>query len=121
MFRRTLLMLTAMFALAASAVQARPVDFHFVQLTHPTVETIYGSKLDARGLTLRVGSSGCTARDSFRMTVKGSPWRPKVTAMRVRPDYCKAMFRIVEFTWSYRELGVRRGAKVRVMNPVAEG
>ena len=55
------------------------------------------------------------------MTVKGSPWRPKVTAMRVRPDYCKAMFRIVEFTWSYRELGVRTGAKVRVMNPVAEG
>ena len=119
MFRRTLLILTAMFALAASAAQARP-ELHFIQLDHPTVETIHGAKVDARGLTLRVGSSGCTAKDSFRLTVKGSPWRPKVTAMRVRPDYCKAMFRIVEFTWSYRELGVRRGAPIRVMNPVAE-
>ena len=120
MFRRTLLMLTAMFALAASAVQARPADFHFVDLSHPTVETIYGSKVDARGVTLQVASSGCTGKDSFRLTVKGSPWRPKVTAMRVRPDYCTAMFRIVEFTWSYRELGLRRGASIRVMNPVAE-
>lgn len=120
MFRRALMMLTAMFALVASAAEARPADFHFVGLSHPTVERIYGSKVDARGLTLQVGSSGCTAKDSFRLTVAGSPWRAKVTAMRVRPDYCKAMFRIVEFTWSYRELGVRRGTRIRVMNPVAE-
>jgi hypothetical protein len=50
--------------------------------------------------------------------VHGSERRPAVTAMRVKRDMCKAMFRIVEFTWSYRELGVRRGARIRVMNPV---
>ena len=114
MFRRIIFTLAAFFALFASAVQARPHG----QLTGP--ETIYGSRVDARGLTLRVGSNGCTTKESFVMKVRGSARRALVTAMRTRPDYCKASFRIVQFTWSYRELGVRRGTRIRVLNPVIE-
>lgn len=114
MFRRLIFTVVAFFALAASAVQARPHG----QQTGP--EAIYGSRVDARGLTLRVGSNGCTAKDSFAMHVLKPRHRVLVTAMRTRPDYCKASFRIVEFTWSHRELGARRGDRIRVLNPVIE-
>jgi len=113
MFGRTLSILAAVFALAASAVQAAPPS------QRPTAEPIHGARVDADGLTLRVGSNGCTRKESFRIRVKGPAKRPTVTALRIRPDYCTAMFRIVEFTWSRQELGVRPGAKIRVGNPWA--
>lgn len=116
MFRRIIFTVVAFFALAASAVQARP----YADPARSFAENIYGSRVDARGLTLRVGSSGCTSKDSFVMRVRGPERRPTVTAMRVRRDMCKGMFRVVEFTWSYRELGIRRGSRIRVLNPVIE-
>lgn len=115
MFRRLIFTFAAFLALAASAVQARPHG----PPAAPTVEPIHGARVDAEGLTLRVGSNGCTRKESFRMRVRGPARRPVVTALRVRPDYCKAMFRIVEFTWTRQELGVRPGARIRVGNPYA--
>ena len=116
MFRRFVMLFAAFFALAASVAQARP----YADPARPYPEPIYGSRVDARGLTLRVGSSGCTRKESFEMIVRGSPRRATVTAMRVKRDMCRAMFRIVEFTWSWRELELRRGARIRVLNPHAE-
>ncbi len=116
MFRRFVMLIAAFFALAASVAQATDAD-----LTRPYPETIYGSTVDGRGLTLRVGSSGCTRKESFHMALRGSPRRATVTAMRVKRDLCKAMFRVVEFTWNWRELELRRGARIRVLNPHAGG
>lgn len=113
MLRRLMLMFAAAFALAASAVQAGP----FPADARPTLEPLYGVRTDAAGLTVRVQSSGCTHKESFDLRVKGPRRHPTVKVMRIHPDYCKAMFRIVEVNWSWRELGVRPGTDIRVANP----
>lgn len=108
--RRLLPLIAAFLALAASAAQARP------DAQPQRAETVYGARFDERGLTLRVPSNGCTRKEHFSLRV--SPGREtRVLAVRTRPDLCKALVRGgVEVTWSHAELGIRRGALVRIMN-----
>ena len=110
MRRRFLSVLAAFFALAASAAQARP------DAQPQRAEVVYGARFDERGLTLRVASNGCTRKEHFSLRI--SPGREtRILAVRTRPDVCRALVRGgVDLTWSYAELGVRRGAVVRVMN-----
>ena len=116
MFRRPMLMIAAFAALFASVAQARPMA-----TAEPSrAEAIYGARFDERGLTLRVNSNGCTRKEDFAMRVDRAGSVTRVLAVRIKPDYCRALIRGgVDLTWSHAELGVRRGVDVRVMNRFA--
>lgn len=85
------------------------------------LETILESRIvNDDILVIRVASNGCTQKGDFAITVRRRGDAHDVTIERTREDYCRAIVHGgVEIPWGFEELGLRRGAAVRVLNPVA--
>jgi hypothetical protein len=97
----------------ASAAAAAP---HFT----PRAEPVRGVRFGPEILSLRVDSNGCTEKKSFDLRTTPAGGAVQVTLVRVKPDWCRALVREgVVLTWSLRELGIRSGQKIVVMNDVA--
>jgi hypothetical protein len=97
---------------ATPAVYSAP-DVGMVEL-----EPLLAASVAADALTIRVTSTGCTAKDAFAFFVEKGGGRYAVAFARRRLDVCKAAPTPVDLTWSFEELGLPRGAAVAVVNPL---
>ena len=85
-----------------------------------TTETLYGATFDPRGLTLKVGSNGCTKKQDFALRVQRQGKEQTLLVARLRADRCRALVRGgVELTWSLQEARLDRSRDVRVLNRFA--
>ncbi|MBP7705365.1 MAG: hypothetical protein KA105_08820 [Caulobacter sp.] len=82
------------------------------------LEPLLAASVAADALTIRVTSTGCTAKDGFAFFVEKGGGRYAVAFARRRLDLCKAAPTPVDLTWSFEELGLPRGAAVAVVNPL---
>lgn len=83
------------------------------------LEPIYRAEARRDGLTISVGSNGCTGKADFAFYVERKGEAVTLAFGRKRIDPCKsfAMGRTdLSFTWD--ELGVAQGAPVFLLNPL---
>ncbi len=83
------------------------------------IEELLGLRVDPRGMTFQVRSSGCTQKADFEAQIfEATP--TQLVLVRIRPDVCDALVpygRRIRF--SFPELGLGQGQRVRVLNPLA--
>lgn len=115
MNRRHLILLGALLlgGCATKAIYASP-DAGMVEL-----EPLLAVSVETDALTIRVTSNGCTAKDGFAFFVERRDRRVAVAFGRKRLDVCKAAPRPVDLTFTFEELGLPRGARVAVVNPLS--
>lgn len=70
------------------------------------------------GLVIRVSSNGCTGKETMAWFVEKSRGRYAVAFGRRRIDSCAQPPTAVDLTFSYEELGLPKGARVAVVNPL---
>ncbi len=109
------LFVTGTFALAGCAsarVDRNPSDF-------AELEPIYRADAGRDGLTISVGSNGCTAKADFTFFVERRREGVAVAFGRRRIDSCKS-FAIgrTDLSFSWAELGLDPTTTVRVLNPL---
>ena len=83
------------------------------------LETLDAAAASPGGLTLRVASHGCTTKADFTFYIDRAGREPAIAFARRRLDVCRAAPDVVELSFGYEELGLRRGGAVRLLNPVA--
>lgn len=90
---------------------------------HGRLTTLYGAEISPRGdeVAIVAPSNGCTNKTHFNPDVDDEgEHRFDVAFRRITEDHCKALVpdgtRIV---WSYGELGLPQGARVRVVNRIS--
>ena len=84
------------------------------------LEPLYAAKAGREGLTLRVGSNGCTARPDFTFYVEKKGEAAQIAFARKRLDSCKSFAMgstEIAFTWA--ELGLEPRTPVFLLNPLA--
>lgn len=99
---------------ATTAVYSSP-DAGMVEL-----EPLLGASVAAGSLTIRVISTGCTAKADFAWFVERKAGRAAVAFGRRTLNRCKAAPSPVDLTWTFEELGLPKGAAVAVVNPLAD-
>jgi hypothetical protein len=116
MNRRFLILAGAGLLLAGCATRAvySAPDAGMVEL-----EPLAAASVAGDSLTIRVLSTGCTAREAFAFYVEREAGRYAVAFARKALDRCKAAPRPVDLTWTFEELGLPRGAAVAVVNPLS--
>ncbi len=83
------------------------------------VEPLRGVQTGGGSVTLRVNSNGCTDKRSFVFDARPTTAGVRLTVLRVRPDFCRALLRNgVALTWTYNELGAPAGVPIIVSNPI---
>lgn len=85
------------------------------------LETLSAVRADAAGLTLRVTSTGCTAKGDFAFYVGRETGGRTLAFARKRLDVCRAAPRVQDVRFSYEELGLTGGGSVRLLNAVKAG
>jgi hypothetical protein len=86
---------------------------------YPELEPLYGATAGRDGLTLRVGSSGCTAKPDFTFYVERRGPAVQIAFARKRLDTCKSFARgKTELTFTWAELGLEPRAPVFLLNPL---
>jgi len=80
------------------------------------LEPIFGVRWDAAGVTIQVRASGCTAKADFVFYLSTEGARTLAFGRR-RVDACKGAAAIASLSWTYAELGLAPGRRVRVLNP----
>lgn len=98
---------------ATRAVYSSP-DAGMVEL-----EPLLAASVAKDALTIRVTSTGCTAKEGFAWFVERGGGRYAVAFGRRKLDACKAAPTPVDLTWTFAELGLPKGASVAVVNPLA--
>jgi hypothetical protein len=84
-------------------------------------ETLLGAEVDAKAgqVSVTASSSGCTQESSFRTDVDREDGVYEVGFRRTTADLCKALAPDgVRLAWTYAQLGIPEGARVRLVNPV---
>lgn len=115
--RRSLLVCGA--ALLATGCATRPRLLASEQIW-PELETLLAVTAGREGLTVRVASRGCATRADVVFRVDRSDGRAVVAFARRRLETCPpAEAGFVDLVFSYDELGVRRGERIVVANPVS--
>jgi len=105
-------------ALLATACATRP-ELSLSDEVWPGLETLSAVKAGREGLTVRVVSKGCAMRADFVFRVDRSNGRAVVAFARRRLETCQfGEPGFVDLVFSYAELGLRRGERVMVANPV---
>jgi hypothetical protein len=100
---------------AASPMRVAAPSGASFELLEPLVSAVAG----ADGLTIRVASHGCTRKADFALYVERAGAGARVAFGRKRVDACKAAAAgPVDLTFSYDELGARRGQPLFVLNPI---
>ena len=83
-------------------------------------EPLLGFRLRSRGVSFVVRSSGCTEKADFVVDVEESGGVHELRLRRIVPDPCQAVVPSgMRIRYSYRELELRPGDEVRVVNPSA--
>lgn len=82
------------------------------------LEPIHAAAFIGDHAIFRVSSGGCTDRDDIHPIVTLVDDEAVVTLRRMQEDYCQAYDENgVELVWTFEELGLAPGQRVRVNNP----
>lgn len=86
--------------------------------TWPELEPLLAASLGDEALTIRVASRGCAAKADFVFRVDRQAGRVVIAFARRRLETCKGPAGGAELAFSYDELGLRRGERVVIANPI---
>ena len=91
--------------------------------SEPRIETLIGFVQDQHGFVFQVYTGGCTSKDDFRLNaVQNDEGVMEMSLFRIRPDFCKGMFRFGKFVrYSYYELKLQNTETFEIMNPINPG
>ena len=106
-------------ALLASGCATRP---HLLvsQQTWPELEPLMAVTAGREGLTIRMASRGCTVRGDVVFRVDRTRDRAVIAFARRRLETCRpGEAGFVDLSFSYEELGIRRGERIGVANPIS--
>ena len=82
------------------------------------LEPIHAAAIIGDRAIFRVTSGGCTERDDIQPIITVLEDEAVVTLRRMQDDYCEAYDEDgVEVVWTFEELGLTPGQRVRVNNP----
>ena len=99
---------------------ATPSAISFAPEALGELEALYAVRATRGGVVIEVASNGCTRRDDFTAFVQAKGAGMAIAFARKRLDNCKAFARgRTALTFTYVDLGVRRGQAISVLNPVA--
>jgi hypothetical protein len=83
------------------------------------LEPIYGVSMGLAGVTVRVGSNGCTKASDFQTQVLDGWPAATFILRRTRPDMCRALVAGgTELTFSYETIGIAPSAALVLANPL---
>lgn len=84
----------------------------------PKVETIHDVKISADSIQFTVISNGCTKSKNFVLDVNQvNKDTYDVTLLRLKPDYCRAMPRLITITKPLKQLNNINHPKIVINNP----
>ena len=106
-------------ALSACATLPAPVLAPEPVAPLPELEPLLDVTARPEGLTIRVASHGCTWRGSFVSYVERRAGPTRVAFARRRIDQCQSPQPPAEIFFSWHELGIRRGERVAILNPLS--
>lgn len=112
--RRGFVLAGAVFTLAGCATTPRLVAGE----TWPELEPLLAVSLGRYEVTIRIESRGCADRANMVFRVDRQDGRAVVAFARRRLETCKGPKGWAEMTFSYDELGLKRGERVVIANPV---
>ena len=104
----------ATLALAGCATTPRLVSTE----TWPELEPLLAVSLERHGVTIRMESRGCADRANMVFRVDREQGRAVVAFARRRLETCKGPKAWADMTFSYEELGLKRGERIVIANPV---
>jgi hypothetical protein len=82
------------------------------------VEPLLGLFIQYGGIVFQVSSTGCTTKEDFQLEVLES-FPLQLRLIRLNEDPCDAYLPLgARIRFSYRELGIRPGDQLRVVNPL---
>lgn len=87
--------------------------------TFPELEPLLAVDARADALVIRVRSKGCAVKADFVFRVDRQQGRALVAFARRRLETCKGPAGIAELRFGYGELGLRRGERVVIANPIS--
>ena len=83
------------------------------------LEPVYAARAGRDGLTLRVGSNGCTTRPDFTFYVERKGGAVQIAFARTKPDPCKSFAQgSTELAFTWAELGLEPRTPVFLLNPL---
>jgi len=88
-------------------------------LVQPPLEAVRNARVQDGRLIVRVESNGCTEVSDFavELTDAADGWT-EAAVNRTDADLCKALVPDgVEVSWSFSELGLEPGARLKLLNP----
>lgn len=84
----------------------------------PKVEVIYDVKLFPGKIQYSVSSNGCTKAKDFALDTKPAGKNmSSVTLLRLNPDYCRAMPRLIQITKPLPAAIAGKKQKIAIVNP----
>jgi hypothetical protein len=86
--------------------------------TWPELEPLLAVSLERRAVTVRIESRGCADRANMVFRVDRKDGRAVVAFARRRLETCKGPRGWTDMTFSYEELGLKRGERIVIANPV---
>lgn len=112
--RRGFVLAGAAFTLAGCATTPRLVAGD----TWPELEPLLAVALGRRAVTIRIESLGCADRANMVFRVDRKADRAVVAFARRRLETCKGPKGWTDMTFSYEELGLKRGEQIVIANPM---
>ena len=97
--------------LVAISAWSQPASSQTVFSIDSEIEELLGLRVDARGLTFQVHSSGCTKKADFEVHIfEATPMR--LVLVRIRADFCDALVPYGKrIRFSFPELGLSQGQR----------
>ena len=113
--RRFVISAFALTGCASVRVDRQPSDF-------AELEPLYRAEAGREGMTLSLGSNGCTTKADISFYVERRRGGVALAFGRKRIDTCKSLAAgRTDLTFSWAELGLDQAMPVRVLNPLAHG
>jgi hypothetical protein len=82
------------------------------------LEPLSRISFDGSKMTVVVGSNGCTQISNFEVRITEGD-KAEIALARTKPDLCRAIVpEGVSLSWTYEELGLKKGQPVIVKNPL---
>lgn len=85
----------------------------------PELEALLGADAGADALVIRVTSKGCAAKGDFVFRVDRNAGHAVVAFARRRLEMCKGPAGAAELRFGYAELGLARGERIVIANPIS--